>query len=84
MPTQKSKLERLTGSGARDFVRWFGVAVGLYLAFHFRSAVAGCETQLPWGLTTNPEQLLSALFAAVVGFGAASIMRVVELKFGKK
>ena len=84
MPTQKSKLERLTGSGARDFVRWGGVAVGMYIAFHFRSAVAGCETSLPLGLKTNPEQLLGALFSAVCGFGAASIMRIVELKFGKK
>lgn len=84
MPTQKSKLERLTGSGARDFVRWGGVVAGMYIAFHFRSAVAGCETVLPWGLKTNPEQLIGALSAAVCGFGAASIMRIIELKFGKK
>lgn len=84
MPTQKSKLERLTGSGARDFVRWAGVAVGLYIAFHFRSAVAGCETSLPWGMKTNPEQLIGAAIAVFCGFGAASVMRIIELKFGKK
>ena len=84
MPQRKSKLERLTGSTARDIVRWGGVAVGMFIAFKYRTAVAGCETEIWGGIKTNSEQLIGALFAGMCGFGAASVMRAIELKFGKQ